>query len=59
MQTFEVACGADDAAYRGAIRNIQNHIDAVGSGNINVKVVLHGDGLGLLMQAKGDERLQT
>ena len=43
----------------GALRNIQNHINAVGAENLDVKVVLHGNGLGLLMSAKGDETLQT
>ncbi|XDA97066.1 DsrE family protein [Sulfitobacter sp. LCG007] len=51
--------GAESAAYKGAMRNIQNHIDAVGAGNIDVKVVLHGNGLGLLMSAKDDSVLQT
>ena len=51
--------GEDDRAYRGAMTNIQNHINAVGAENLEAKVVLHGDGLGLLMQAKSDDRLQT
>lgn len=51
--------GDDDRAYRGAMRNIQNHLDAVGASNMDVKVVLHGNGLGLLMAAKEDDRLQT
>ena len=29
--------------------NIQNHIDAVGKDNIDLKVVMHGDGLSLLL----------
>jgi intracellular sulfur oxidation DsrE/DsrF family protein len=37
-----------DKAYRGALRNIQNHINAVGKDNLEVKVVLHGNGVGLL-----------
>jgi uncharacterized protein len=32
----------------GALRNIQNHINAVGAENLEVKVVLHGNGLSLL-----------
>ena len=39
--------------------NIQNHINAVGSDNIEIEVVMHGDGLGLLMAAKEDDGLQT
>ncbi|NNJ92889.1 MAG: hypothetical protein HKP55_14530, partial [Gammaproteobacteria bacterium] len=28
----------------GALRNIQNHINAVGAENMDIKVVLHGNG---------------
>ena len=43
--------GENDAAYIGAMRNIQNHINAVGAENLDVKVVMHGSGLGLLIDA--------
>lgn len=33
----------------GALRNIQNHINAVGKENLDLKVVLHGNGLSLLL----------
>lgn len=33
----------------GALRNIQNHINAVGYEKLDLKVVLHGNGLALLM----------
>ena len=33
----------------GALRNIQNHINAVGAENLDVKVVLHGNGLAMLV----------
>ncbi len=51
--------GPESKAYRGAMRNIQNHINAVGAENLEVKVVLHGNGVGLLKTAKGDDGLQT
>ncbi|MFK7858198.1 MAG: DsrE family protein [Granulosicoccus sp.] len=51
--------GEDDKAYRGAMRNIQNHINAVGVENIEVKVVLHGNGVGMLMSAVKNEALQS
>jgi hypothetical protein len=51
--------GEDSRAYRGAMRNVQNHINAVGAENLEVKVVLHGNGLGLLMNAKKNDALQT
>lgn len=36
-------------AQAGAMRNIQNHINAVGKENLDLKVVLHGKGLTLLL----------
>ncbi|MGQ7792932.1 DsrE family protein [Faunimonas sp. B44] len=50
--------GEEDKAYRAALRNIQNHIDAVGSDNIEVKVVMHGNGVDLVKDAVGNEKLQ-
>ncbi len=32
------------------LRNIQNHINAVGADNLEIKVVLHGNGLSLLLK---------
>ncbi|MCU7932669.1 MAG: DsrE family protein [Candidatus Thiodiazotropha sp. (ex Codakia rugifera)] len=34
----------------GALRNIQNHINAVGAENLDLKVVLHGKGVSLLLE---------
>jgi uncharacterized protein len=45
-------------AYLAAMGNIQNHINAVGAANMDVKVVLHGDGLYLLREARSDLKLQ-
>lgn len=50
--------GPDDKKYIGAMRNIQNHINAVGAENMEIRVVLHGNGVGLLSQAKNSEALQ-
>ncbi len=36
--------------HAGALRNIQNHINAVGKENLDLKVVLHGNGLALLLE---------
>ena len=41
----------------GAMRNIQNHINAVGAENLEVKVVLHGNGLALLLDPDSLEKL--
>lgn len=51
--------GAEDKAYIGAMRNIQNHINAVGAKNLDLKVVLHGNGIALLQDAKKTGAVQT
>ena len=40
----------DPKLQAGALRNIQNHINAVGAENLDLKVVLHGNGLALLLE---------
>ncbi|UCB56391.1 MAG: DsrE family protein [Thiotrichales bacterium] len=42
----------------GALRNIQNHINAVGAENLEIKVVLHGNGLALLLDPDSLEKLK-
>jgi intracellular sulfur oxidation DsrE/DsrF family protein len=39
----------DPKTQAGALRNIQNHINAVGAENLDLKVVMHGKGLSLLL----------
>lgn len=51
--------GENDKAYLGAMRNIQNHINAVGAENMDLKVVLHGNGVGLLKSATATGKVQT
>ena len=34
----------------GALRNVQNHINAVGKENLDLKIVVHGNGLALLLE---------
>jgi len=41
----------------GALRNIQNHINAVGAENLDLKVVLHGNGLALLLDPESLPKL--
>lgn len=41
----------------GALRNVQNHINAVGAENMDIKVVLHGNGLALLLDPESLEKL--
>ena len=51
--------GDGDKRYAGALRNIQNHINAVGADNLEVRVVLHGNGVALLKSAKTNDKLQS
>jgi intracellular sulfur oxidation DsrE/DsrF family protein len=53
------AGGKDGKAHKGALRNIQNHINAVGAENLDVKVVIHSNGIFLLKSAKEAGGLQT
>jgi len=51
--------GKDDKKYKGAMRNIQNHINAVGAKKLDIKVVVHGNGIFMLTSAKKAGKLQT
>ncbi|WP_038035357.1 DsrE family protein [Thermopetrobacter sp. TC1] len=51
--------GPGNKRYRGALRNIQNHINAVGQDNLELRVVLHGNGVNLLKEALKDDGLKT
>lgn len=41
----------------GALRNVQNHINAVGADNLDLKIVLHGNGLALLLEPQALNRV--
>jgi len=43
--------------HQGALRNIQNHINAVGADKLDLKVVLHGNGLAMLLEPDSLEKL--
>jgi len=45
----------DPKLEKAALRNVQNHINAVGAENLDLKVVLHGDGLALLLYPEAKE----
>ncbi|WP_083916896.1 DsrE family protein [Thioalkalivibrio sp. ALJ24] len=49
----------DTSRYMAAMGNIQNHINAVGADNMQIKVVMHGDGLGLLSTAREHDDLRS
>ena len=42
----------------GALKNIQNHINAVGAKNLDIKVVMHGHGLSLLLDPESLSKLK-
>jgi len=48
----------DPKKQAGALRNIQNHINAVGAENLDLKVVLHGNGLALLLEPESLDKLK-
>jgi len=48
----------DPKKQTGALRNIQNHINAVGAENLDLKVVLHGNGLALLLEPDSLDKLK-
>lgn len=48
----------DPKKQAGALRNIQNHINAVGADNLDLKVVLHGNGLALLLEPDSLDKLK-
>jgi len=48
----------DPKLQAGALRNIQNHINATGAENLDLKVVLHGNGLALLLEPDSLEKLK-
>lgn len=44
--------GQNMKQYKSTLGNIQNHIDAVGQDKLDMRVVMNGDGVGLLMEAE-------
>lgn len=49
----------DPAIHNAAMRNIQNHINAVGAENLDLRIVMHGDGVSLLQNANSDMNVQS
>ncbi|UCH54447.1 MAG: DsrE family protein [Pseudomonadota bacterium] len=49
----------DEKELKGAMRNVQNHINAVGKENLDLKVVMHGNGVDLLKQANDNPDMQS
>lgn len=51
--------GPDLAYQKAFLNNIQNHINAIGTDKMDAVVVMHGEGLDLLKNAKTDEQLKA
>lgn len=49
----------DDKTLNAALGNVQNHINAVGKDNIDMVVVMHGNGVDLLKKANKDADMQS
>lgn len=49
----------DSAIQNAAMRNIQNHINAVGAENLDLRIVMHGNGVSLLKNANTDMNVQS
>jgi intracellular sulfur oxidation DsrE/DsrF family protein len=49
----------DPKQQSAAMRNIQNHINAVGAENLDLRVVMHGKGVSLLATANEDMDFQS
>lgn len=49
----------DDKQQSAALRNIQNHINAEGADNVEIRVVMHGAGVSMMARAKEDMNLQS
>lgn len=49
----------DPKQQAGALRNIQNHINAVGKDNLDLRVVMHGKGVTLLKRAATDQAFEA
>jgi len=63
--------GDDPKQQTAALRNVQNHINAIGKENLDLRIVMHGDGVSLVLlpeslgnvkgfkNANGDQQMQA
>ncbi len=49
----------DPKQQSAALRNVQNHINAVGVENLDLIIVMHGKGVSLLQKANQDENFKS
>ena len=50
---------AEPGLHKAAVRNVQNHINAVGAENMDIKLVMHGGGINLLLAANDHPEIQA
>ncbi|CTQ51221.1 hypothetical protein [Jannaschia donghaensis] len=51
--------GHGDCRYLSTLRKAQNHVNALGVDTVDLVVVMHGNGLGMLQNAVGNDDLKT
>lgn len=51
--------GDDRAVHRAALGNIRNHLNTIGDDGLDLRVVLNGDGVSLLRDARDDTDLRA
>ena len=49
----------DDKTLNAALGNVQNHINAVGKDNVDMVVIMHGNGVDMLKKANKDADMQS
>lgn len=50
--------GDDGNGYSAALVNMRNHLNAVGKEDLDLRVVMHGDGVDLMQKARDNQKLQ-
>jgi intracellular sulfur oxidation DsrE/DsrF family protein len=50
---------SDMKHHNAFLGNVQNHINAVGKEKLDLRVVMHGDGVEILRHARSDEGIKT
>ena len=53
------AGGDQGKLYEAAMTNVQNHSSAIGADKVDIKVVMHGLGLDMLMDAKTNDSIRA
>lgn len=51
--------GGDAKQHIAALNNIQNHINAIGKDKLDLRVVMHGNGVDLVQSAKSNKEISS